>query len=85
MIIVSTTEFSKNLKTMLDSLEFRGEEIILTRSRHAIARILPGSPYLTAQQAMGDLYRTIPEDAGVSWAAESRIPGTLEELRDPWA
>ncbi len=47
MITVSTTEFAKNLKAMLDSLEFRGEEIILTRSKHKIARIIPGTPYLT--------------------------------------
>ena len=32
MIVVTTTEFSRNLKTMLDSLEFRGEEIILIRN-----------------------------------------------------
>jgi hypothetical protein len=43
---------------MLNSLEFRGEEIILTRSRHKIARINPGSPHLTALQSKGDLYRT---------------------------
>lgn len=85
MIVVTTTEFSRNLKTMLDSLEFRGEEIILTRSGHKIARIIPGSHHLTALQAMGDLYRTLPDDAGATWAAESRMQGSGEELRDPWA
>jgi hypothetical protein len=58
---------------MLENLEFRGEEIILTRSRHKIARIIPGSPPLTALQAMGDQYRTLPDDVGAAWAAESRI------------
>ncbi|MDA8426201.1 MAG: hypothetical protein M0Z80_08675 [Treponema sp.] len=84
MIIVSTTEFAKNLKAMLDSLEYRGEEIILTRSKHKIARIMPGSPHLTAIQAMGDLHRTLPEDAAADWAADSRIPGSVSETRDPW-
>ena len=84
MIIVSTTEFARNLKAMLDSLEFRGEEIILTRSRHKIARIIPGSPHLTAIQAMGDLYRTIPDEAAAMWAAESRVNGSIDEVRDPW-
>jgi len=84
MITVSTTEFAKNLRAMLDSLEFRGEEIILTRSKHQIARIIPGTPHLTAIQAMGDLYRTLPEDAAAEWAAESRIPGLVSETRDPW-
>ena len=83
-MIVSTTEFAKNLKTMLDSIEFQGEEIILTRSKHEIARIIPGSPHLTAIQAMGDLFRTLPEVAAAEWVADGRIAGTLSELRDPW-
>lgn len=39
----------------------------------------------TALEAMGDLYRILPEAAAKHWIEESReLSGTLEELRDPW-
>lgn len=48
MIIITTTEFAKNIKKTLDRLELGGEEIILIRNKNKIARIIPGSPHLTA-------------------------------------
>ena len=51
-----------------------------------IDRIVPGSAHLTAIEAMGDLYRTLPEDAARGWLPDSRTKGTVEsEARDPWA
>lgn len=85
MISLSVTDFSRKLKTMLDLVEFKGEEIVLIRNKHKIAKITPGSPHLTAIEAMSDLYRTLPEKAGKTWEKEGKIPGTLEEAEDPWA
>ena len=48
MLLLSVTDFSRNLKAMLDLVEFKGEEIVLIRNKHKIARITPGSPHLTA-------------------------------------
>ena len=84
MISVSVTEFSRKLKTMLDLVEYKGEEIILIRNKHKIARITPGSPHLTAIEAMSDLYRTLPDDAAEDWEADGHIEGGLEEVVDPW-
>lgn len=84
MISLSVTDFSRKLKTMLDLVEFRGEEIILIRNKHKIARILPGSPHLTAIEAMSDLYRTLSPDAGETWEKESRMEDRLSEVADPW-
>ena len=53
MAIMTTTEFAKNIKKTLDRLEFGGEEIILVRNKNKIARIIPGSPHLTAIEALG--------------------------------
>jgi prevent-host-death family protein len=82
---ITVTEFAKNLKKVLDRVEFGGEEIIIVRSNHKIARLIPGSPHMTALEAMADLYRTIPPAAAVDWLEESRLPGRVaEEIRDPW-
>ena len=74
-----------NLKKALDRLEFGGEEIIIMRNNHKIARLIPGSPHLTALEAMADIYRTLPPDAAEDWVEESRLPSKLsDEIRDPW-
>jgi len=82
---MTATEFAKNLKKALDRLEFGGEEIIIIRNNHKIARLIPGSPHMTAIEAMADLYQTLPPDAGRDWLAESRLPGKFsDEIIDPW-
>ena len=82
---MTATEFAKNLKRALDRVEFGGEEIIIVRNNHKIARLIPGPPHMTALEAMADLYRTLPQDAAKDWLDESRMSATLsEELRDPW-
>ena len=82
---ITVTEFAKNLKKVLDRVEFGGEEIIIVRSNHRIARLIPGSHHMTALEAMAGLYRTIPPAAAVDWLEESRLPGRVaEEIRDPW-
>ena len=45
---------------------------------------MPGSPHLTAIEAMSDLYRTLPEDAAGEWEKDSRIANNLSEITDPW-
>ena len=47
-------------------VECQGEEIILIRNKHKIARITPDFPHLTAIEAMSDLYRTLPDDAAIN-------------------
>ena len=82
---MTATEFAKNIKKTLDRLEFGGEEIIIIRNNHKIARLIPGSHHMTALEAMADLYQTLPPDAVQNWREEVRIHGRLsEEIRDPW-
>jgi antitoxin (DNA-binding transcriptional repressor) of toxin-antitoxin stability system len=86
MIEMTVTEFVRRLKTIFDRIEYKGEEVILVRNKHRIARIIPGSAHLTAIEAMGDLYRTLPEDAANGWLKDGRAKGTTtSEARDPWA
>jgi hypothetical protein len=59
-----------------------------------IAHIVPGAVYLTALEAMTDLYNTLPEDAAAGWFEDSRqplsraaeagaTPGYVDEMRNP--
>ncbi|MBU2602231.1 MAG: type II toxin-antitoxin system Phd/YefM family antitoxin [Actinobacteria bacterium] len=89
MRTITATELARNLREVLDRLAIEGEEIIVVRNHRQVARILPGPGHQTALEAMADLYRTLPAEAGAGWLADSRdLPGTGaldDELRDPWA
>jgi antitoxin (DNA-binding transcriptional repressor) of toxin-antitoxin stability system len=86
MTTMTATEFAKNIKKTLDRLEFGREEIVLVRNNHKIARIIPGSPHLTAIEAMADIYRTLSPEAAKGWLDDSRLRGKLDsEMKDPWA
>lgn len=84
MVEITVTDFARSLRTVFDRIEHTGEEVILVRNKHKIARILPGSPCLRARDVMGDLYRTLPDDAAIDWLKDSRIEGAGTEIRDPW-
>jgi len=72
-------------KKTLDRLEFGGEEIIITRNNHRIARLIPGTHQMTAIEAMADLHLTLAHDAAKNWIKDSRISGNVsDEISDPW-
>jgi antitoxin (DNA-binding transcriptional repressor) of toxin-antitoxin stability system len=48
MVEMTVTEFAKKLRAVFDRIEHMGEEVVLMRNKHRIARIVPGSPHLTA-------------------------------------
>jgi antitoxin (DNA-binding transcriptional repressor) of toxin-antitoxin stability system len=86
MRTVTATELARNFRAMLDSVEHRREELVILRNNHAVARIVPGPTAMTALEAMGDLYRTLPGEAGREWLADSRKADGLadDKVRDPW-
>jgi len=87
MRTVTATELARNFRTMFDQVEFKHEELIVIRNNHAVARIVPGPATMTALEAMADIYRTLPEEAGRDWLEDSRRmeKGLADEMRDPWA
>jgi antitoxin (DNA-binding transcriptional repressor) of toxin-antitoxin stability system len=68
-------------------LEHGSEEIVVVRNNHPVAKLVPGSPRLTAREALGDLYRTLSDAEGASWLKDVRkMDRSLRrQLRDPWA
>jgi antitoxin (DNA-binding transcriptional repressor) of toxin-antitoxin stability system len=86
MIIMSVTDFSRNLKNALNRVEVAGEEIILVRNKRRIGRIVPGEPIMTAMEAMSDLCGILPDDAAEGWIESGRDSRTLDDdSRDVWA
>jgi len=87
MKTITATELARKFKQMMDLVEFQGEELIIVRNNHQVAKITPGPAKMTALEAMGDLYRTLSEDAARQWIEDSRkFPkGSLSEVNDPWA
>ena len=87
MRTVSATELARNFKAMLDTVEFKHEELIVLRNNHEVARIIPGLSTMTALEAMADIYRLLPEDAGAGWLKDAKSGSeTLKDgVRDPWA
>jgi len=86
---VTATELARNLSRVLDRLGVEGEEVVIERNGQEVARLLPGAARQTALEAMADLYRTLPDSAGVTWEADSRKGrwkgGRLDKgTRDPW-
>jgi antitoxin (DNA-binding transcriptional repressor) of toxin-antitoxin stability system len=87
---ITATELARSLSEILDRLTVEREEIVIERNHRQIARLIPGPGRLTALEALADLYRTLPEDAGATWEADSRALGLRGErlpkgVRDPWA
>ncbi len=90
MTEITTTELERNLHQVLERVAFHGEELLVVRNHHRIARLGPAPAYQTALEAMADIYRTVPEAPAGDWAEESRSSGfgtrggTLAELSNPW-
>jgi prevent-host-death family protein len=83
---ITATDLSRNFRVMLNRVEFQHEELLIVRNNFPVARLVPGPATMTAAEAFGDLYRTLPEVAGKTWLADSQLDGTLtSEVRDPWA
>lgn len=88
MIATTSTDLVRNFRKYLDTVESKGEEIVIVRNNREIARLVPGPTHQTALEAMADLYRTLPENAAAGWLTDSRSQAggkPDEEFRDPWA
>jgi antitoxin (DNA-binding transcriptional repressor) of toxin-antitoxin stability system len=86
MIVISVTDFSRNLKSALNQIEAAGEEIVLVRNKRRIARIVPGEPFMTAREVFSDLTGILSDSAAEGWIEAGRDPRTLAaDARDQWA
>lgn len=90
MKTLNVTEVARNFIRVMDEVERDQEEVILVRDHRQIARLVPEPEGVTADLALGDLYRKL-DDASAQGLVEAMArsrrakKGTLAGLRDPWA
>ena len=86
MNTLTATEAARNFSRVSDMLEHGSEEIVVVRNNHPVAKLVPAAPRLTAQEALGDLYRTLPDAEGACWLKNARKMGRSprRKLREPW-
>ncbi len=87
MTTIMATDFSRNISRWLDRLEHGGEEFVIVRNRHAVARLVPGAPEVRALDAFSDLLGVLPDKEGDVWIKDMRRfdRPAAQELNDPWA
>jgi antitoxin (DNA-binding transcriptional repressor) of toxin-antitoxin stability system len=87
MRTITATEAARNFSRVLDLLEHESEEVVVLRNNQPVARLVPGAPRMTAIEALGDLYRTLPDAEGKAWLEDAgRMDRRLRrQVRDPWA
>ena len=86
MRMLTATVVARTFSRLLDSLEHGGEEIVVTRNKHPVAKLVPGAPRMNAIQALGDIYATLEDSEGDAWLEDIRSCERLRvaEARDPW-
>jgi len=87
MRTMTATEVVRRFSGLLDSLEHGGEEIVIVRNHHPIAKLVPGAARMTAIEALGDLHSTMDDAEGEGWLKDIKRGKRLlaAEKRDPWA
>lgn len=87
MKTLSATEIARAFSRVLDELERGGEEVVILRNKHPVAKLVPGAPRMTALEAFSDIYRTLDDTEGARWIEHMDGADRLlvAEARDPWA
>ncbi|MEI6876627.1 MAG: type II toxin-antitoxin system Phd/YefM family antitoxin [Spirochaetota bacterium] len=81
MIVMSVTEFARNMKEVLNRIEYKGEEVHLVRNRKRVIKLIPEAIGASAVEVFGDLQGSLPEFAAADWLRDSRMSGFREEPR----
>jgi antitoxin (DNA-binding transcriptional repressor) of toxin-antitoxin stability system len=84
---ITATELARNLRAVLDRVRESGESYVVERGGQPVVQVSPTPGRQDAQQALADLYRTLPPEAAQDWLDDARRGGEAldDELRDPWA
>lgn len=83
---ISATELARNLRAVLDRVRESGESYIVERGGQPVVQVSPTPGEQSAEQAMADLYRTLPPEAAEGWLEDARRGSSLldDEARNPW-
>ncbi len=83
---VTATELARNLREILNAVEFGSATVAVVRNKRVIATISPRPPLMTAEKALAGVWGLVGEDAGKDWGKDARSGESLDVgLRDSWA
>ena len=87
MKVLTATELARNLSHVLDGLERGGDEVVITRKKRPVGRLVPGAPAVPARLALRNLYGILSAEEGEAWLRDIEKANRKldQELRDPWA
>jgi len=62
-------------------------KISIVRNRHVVAKVIPGTPVMSAMDAFSDLYGCLSDEEGDAWLSDcaGADHDFREEAVDPWA
>ena len=66
MKTLTVTQLARHFSAAINAMEANQEEIVVTRNRKPIARLVPEPPAQNALEVLGDLYRVLDDDAASS-------------------
>ena len=86
MRTMTASDLARNLSAVLDDLERRGEEVVITRKKRPVGRLVPGLPAVRAREALRGLYGVLSDEEGEAWLRDiEKAKRKLDqELRHPW-
>ena len=87
MKTMTATDVARGFSRVLNGLAQGGEEIVIVRNNQPVARLVPGTPRMTALEALADLHQALEDGEGSAWLVDMRGGDRLlvREARDPWA
>lgn len=86
MKTLTESDLARDLTSVLDGLEREGEEVVIVRDDHAVARLLPAVQGMRAREFFGDLPGTLTHEEGEALLRDIReMDRVLDQgIRDPW-
>ncbi|MBM4032037.1 MAG: type II toxin-antitoxin system Phd/YefM family antitoxin [Planctomycetes bacterium] len=86
MASVTVDELSGKLRTILDEVERSGEEVVIMRNDHAVARLVPATRGMTAREFFGDMPGTLTYEEGEALLRDIKEMDRFldQRISDPW-
>lgn len=72
MRTMTATEVARRFSRLLDSMEHGGDEIVILRNHHPVAKLSPGAARMNAIEALGDVYGMMEDAEGAVWLMDIR-------------
>jgi phosphate uptake regulator len=86
MTVVTAAELARDIERILDLLEKEGEEVVIVRDDHRVARLVPEVTGMTASEFLDGLYGILSGEEAEELLSDIREMREAfdDNWRDPW-